>query len=121
MNFPCGLSPWKCVHSILSPRALLNICQQGSPNRYHVCEARQGLKLDLRIPDIVTFSSATEYPLPHPAFLALHALCCEAAWISGAAEYIMDIERKMDETRVLANDGSTADVSMCALALVETR
>jgi hypothetical protein len=40
--------------------------------------------------------------------------------MSGAAEYIMDIERRMDETLVLANDGSTADVLMGALSLVET-
>ena len=74
----------------------------------------------MRIPDIVTFSTATEYPLPHPAFLALHALCCEVTWMSGAAEYIMDTEKRMDETSVLANDGSTADILMRALALVET-
>ena len=40
--------------------------------------------------------------------------------MSGAAEYIMDTEKRMDETSVLANDGSTADILMRALALVET-
>jgi hypothetical protein len=72
------------------------------------------------IPDIVTFSTTTGFPLPSPALLALHALCCEVAWMSGTAEYLMEIERRMDQTRVLASDGSTADVLMGALALVET-
>ncbi|KAI6039140.1 hypothetical protein EDC04DRAFT_2687191 [Pisolithus marmoratus] len=59
--------------------------------------------------DTVIFSTETEYALPLPAFLALHALCCEAAWMSGAAEHIVDVERWMDKTRVLAKDGSTTD------------
>ena len=99
------------------PRALPSICQRGPPHTYRVCEARQGMKTEFKIPVIVTFSTATEYPLPHPAFLALHALCCEVTWMSGAA----DMERRMDETSVLANDGSSADVLMNALALVDTR
>ncbi|KAI6155897.1 hypothetical protein BKA82DRAFT_4083748 [Pisolithus tinctorius] len=93
---------------------------EGIQDTYSVHEAFQGLKAVEGIPDKVTFSTTTRYPLPHPALLALHALCCEVAWMSGAAEYLMDIERRMDETRVLANDGSTADVLMKALALVET-
>lgn len=116
------LKPVEVCSPDLSSCTLLHICQQGVSHPYCVCEARQGLKTRLRIPDIVTFSTETEYPLPHPAFLALHALCCEVAWISGAAEYILDTERRMDEdqTRVLANDGSTVDVLMTALALVQT-
>ena len=39
--------------------------------------------------------------------------------MSGAVEHIMDIERRMDRTGVLANDGSTAD--LLASALVITR
>ncbi|KAG8215619.1 hypothetical protein J3R82DRAFT_7487 [Butyriboletus roseoflavus] len=112
---------WLKPVEVCSPKPLCNICQQGSLHTYRVCEAWQGHRIGLSIPDIVTFSTATEYPLPHPAFLALHALFCEVTWLSGAIEYIMDIESRMDETRVLANDGSTADVLMSALALVETR
>lgn len=81
--------------------------------------AKEEMKLDQKIPNRVAFSTATTLPLPHYEYLALHALCCEVAWMSGAAEYLMDIERKMDDTRVLANDGSTADLLTRALALVE--
>ncbi|KAI5986008.1 hypothetical protein EDC04DRAFT_2589992, partial [Pisolithus marmoratus] len=87
---------------------------------YHVREARQGLKTEMSIPDVVTLSTTTDFPLPHPAYLALHALCCEVAWMSGAAEYIIDVERRMDQTRVLAKDGSTADILSAALALAQT-
>ncbi|KAG8215692.1 hypothetical protein J3R82DRAFT_7567 [Butyriboletus roseoflavus] len=65
---------------------------EGSPHTYHVCEARRGHKIRLGIPDIVTFCTATEYPLPNTAYLALHALCCEVDWKSGASEYLMDID-----------------------------
>ncbi|KAI6046710.1 hypothetical protein EDC04DRAFT_2557553 [Pisolithus marmoratus] len=74
----------------------------------------------MKVPDIVTFSTETEFPLPCPVFLALHALCCEVACMSGAAEYLMDIERRMDRTRVLEKDGSTADLLSRTLALVQT-
>ena len=40
--------------------------------------------------------------------------------MSGAAEYITDLEKRMDEITVLSNDGSSADLLMSALALVET-
>ncbi|KAI6040720.1 hypothetical protein EDC04DRAFT_2893730 [Pisolithus marmoratus] len=93
---------------------------EGLGDTYHVCEARQGLKTQMNIPDVVTLSTATQYPLPHPAFLALHALCCEVSWMSGAAEYIVDVEGKMEQTNVLANEGSNADVLMKALSLVQT-
>lgn len=93
---------------------------EGAQDTYSVHSAHPKVKGALGIPDTVHFSTTTGYPLPHPALLSLHALCCEVAWMSGAAEYIMDIERRMDQTRVLANDGSNADVLVKALALVGT-
>ncbi|KAI6004742.1 hypothetical protein EDD15DRAFT_2155432 [Pisolithus albus] len=89
-----------------------------SLDTYHTHASRPGVKEKRNIPDIVTFSTTTGFRLPNPTYLALHALCCEVAWMSGAAEYIMDIERRMDQTRVLAEDGSTADILSSALALV---
>lgn len=91
---------------------------EGLPHTYRVYEARHGLKRRMSIPDIVTFSTTTEFPLPCAAYLAVHALCCEVARMSGAAEYIMDTEREMDQTSVLANDGSTADALVGVLTLV---
>lgn len=93
---------------------------EGIQDTYRTYEARPGLKERMHIPDIVTFSTTTGFRLPNPTYLALHALCCEVAWMSGAAEYIMDIERRMDQTRILAKDGSTADILSRALALVST-
>ncbi|KAN0094628.1 hypothetical protein V8E55_002915 [Tylopilus felleus] len=66
------------------------------------------------LPEHVTFSTATDVPLSRHEYLALHALCCEVAWMSGAAEYIMDIERRIGDTKVLAKDGSTVDLLMAA-------
>ena len=39
--------------------------------------------------------------------------------MSGAAELVMDIERRMDRTDVLASDGSTADLLANMLARVK--
>jgi hypothetical protein len=54
------------------------------------------------IPEVVTFSTKTDLSPPDGAYLALHALSCEVAWISGAAEHILDLERRMNETDALA-------------------
>lgn len=40
--------------------------------------------------------------------------------MSGAAEYITDIERRMDDAKVLAKDGSSVDLLMVALSVVDT-
>jgi hypothetical protein len=37
--------------------------------------------------------------------------------MSGAAEYIMDIERRRDNTKVLAKDGSNAQLLVSVLML----
>lgn len=47
-------------------------------------------------------------PLPSPAYLELHAACCRVAHLSGAAEYIESIWSDMEDTQVLAADGSSA-------------
>jgi len=39
--------------------------------------------------------------------------------MSGAVEYIRDIERRMDDTEVLADDGSAADLLVAALSRVK--
>jgi len=43
--------------------------------------------------------------VPSPAYLEMHALCCEVAMLSGAGEYL---DRDQDELRVLVKDGSSA-------------
>ena len=97
----------------------LHIGQQDAPHTYRVCTAMDSIRLVPALPEHVTFSTATDVPLPRREYLALHALCCEVAWMSGAAEYIMDIERRIGDTKVLAKDGSTVDLLMAALSAVE--
>ncbi|KZP20503.1 hypothetical protein FIBSPDRAFT_742124, partial [Athelia psychrophila] len=47
---------------------------------------------------------------PDPRYLKLHAACAQVAHLSGAAKYIDNILRDLEEIRVLANDGSSADL-----------
>ena len=97
----------------------LHIGQQDAPHTYRVCTAKDSLRNVPPLPEQVTFATVTDLPLSHCGYLALHALCCEVAWMSGATEHIMDIERRMDNTKVLANDGSIVDLLMSALSAVE--
>lgn len=70
-----------------------------------MCVAYDGVRSDTYsnppLPEYVTFATATTLPLPNPKYLALHALCCEVAWMSGALQYIMDIEMReaLDDIR----------------------
>jgi hypothetical protein len=49
----------------------------------------------------------------------LHAAACRVAHLSGAGEYLEMVFRKMEETRVLASDGSSVDVLSYALLPAE--
>ncbi|KAJ7649727.1 hypothetical protein FB45DRAFT_997026 [Roridomyces roridus] len=49
-----------------------------------------------------------ELPLPEPRLLALHAVCVRVAHMSGAAEALDKFDRDVEETSVLAEDGSSA-------------
>jgi hypothetical protein len=72
-------------------------------HKYQVCVARNELRFGTNppLPEHVTFATATTLPLPDPKYLALHALCCDVAWMSGALQYIMDIERQeSDDTNI---------------------
>jgi hypothetical protein len=46
----------------------------------------------------------------------MHAACCRAAHLSGAAKYIEDLYRKTEMTYVLADDGSSAELLQFALS-----
>ena len=49
-------------------------------------------------------------PPPDPRYLKLHAACAKVAHLSGAGEYIDNVLRDTETTRVLAKDGSSADL-----------
>lgn len=76
---------------------------------------RQGALADT-LP-LVRFTTSTELPAPSPRYIALYAACTKVAHLSGASEYIDMVIRDMEGTRVLANDGSSADVLAHALYL----
>ena len=54
--------------------------------------------------------------LPDPCFIAIHAACCRAAHLSGAAKYIDDIYNKTQMAYVLADNGSSAELLQFALS-----
>jgi hypothetical protein len=56
--------------------------------------------------------------LPHPDLIALHAACARVAHMSGAAEYFDRFERDVEETTVLASDGSSSHLLHGLLNLV---
>lgn len=61
-------------------------------------------------PMVVDFTPRAENaPLPpDPRLLALHAACARVAHMSGATGFIDQVEQDMEETKVLAYDGSFA-------------
>ncbi|KAJ8509111.1 hypothetical protein ONZ45_g8672 [Pleurotus djamor] len=66
---------------------------------------------------LVTFSTTNkDLPLPSAQLLALHAACAKVANLSGAAEYLDDVERRSRELKVLASDGGSAAVLEYAIA-----
>ncbi|KAI6012252.1 hypothetical protein EDC04DRAFT_2905058 [Pisolithus marmoratus] len=70
-----------------------------------------------RSPKYVTFSTPDpqRLPLPSPTYLAIHAACAKVAHLSGAAEYIEKILRRMEDTCVLAEDGGSAELLHTAI------
>lgn len=67
----------------------------------------------------ITFTSTDPcLPLPNPDYLRLHAAVCRVAHMSGTAQYLDLEDRKIDELKVLACDGSSADLLTSCLAHV---
>ncbi|KAJ3508189.1 hypothetical protein NLJ89_g5889 [Agrocybe chaxingu] len=62
-------------------------------------------------PKEITFTSTMPEKLPVPSreYLAIHAACAKVAHLSGAAEYIDQLYRDMEDMKTLATDGSSAD------------
>ncbi|KAL7278641.1 hypothetical protein ACG7TL_007642 [Trametes sanguinea] len=90
----------------------------GQDNTYKVvlAPAVGGLARLVAIPEQVTFvAHRPELPLPSPKYLRVHAACCQIAHLSGAAAHLDVIFRDMEELKVLAQDGSSADVLTYAL------
>ena len=66
---------------------------------------------DVPQPHRVTFTTTTtDLELPNPVYLRLHAAVCRIAHMSGAAGYMDLFDRELENTRVLAYDGSSAEL-----------
>ena len=53
-------------------------------------------------------ASSPNLSLPDRNLLGLHAVCARVAHMSGAAEYIDQIQDELEDIMVLAQDGSSA-------------
>ena len=91
-------------HSFLSPQ---------DPHHYVI----RHVSPIVGLPDEVRFSSTNPLlELPDPKFIAIHAACCRAAHLSGAAEDLDHYYRAIETTRVLANNGSSIKLLEFGLA-----
>ena len=88
-------------------------------HRYQVCVPDPIFKVHLRRCEylesddfgrlFVTFSpNDNGLALPDPRLLALHAACARVTHMSGVAEAFNEVECDVEDTRVLAYDGSSA-------------
>jgi len=90
---------------------------QGYLNSYRF---RKSYPLAENISDgsVITFTSANpDLPLPDRRYLGLHAACAKIAHASGAAEAINWYMRDLENTNVLAEDGSSTKTLEHALSL----
>ncbi|KAJ8474634.1 hypothetical protein ONZ51_g7079 [Trametes cubensis] len=90
----------------------------GQENTYKVVLAGGAARLATKgvIPEQVTFTShKAGLQLPSPKYLRVHAACCKIAHMSGAAEYLDMVYGEMEELKVLAHDGTSADVLCYAI------
>jgi hypothetical protein len=68
------------------------------------------------LPSTVTFATTdSRISLPDPRYLRVHAACAKVAHLSGAGECIDRIIRDLEDTQVLAANGSSAEVLNYAL------
>ncbi|KAI6047011.1 hypothetical protein EDC04DRAFT_2557393 [Pisolithus marmoratus] len=98
----CCRQVWFTKQYVLHFLLFSGISSQGRPNEYRL-EAIYDSFI-LRYPKYVTFSTPDpkKLPLPSPMYLAIHAACAKVAHLSGAAQYIADIFRHMEDILVLA-------------------
>ncbi|KAI0324738.1 hypothetical protein GY45DRAFT_1349243 [Cubamyces sp. BRFM 1775] len=103
------------IHHLFDTMKMWFEAVEGQPNCYNI-ELAPNMARPFFIPRRVQFlSHHPELPLPSPRYPEVHAACCRIAHMSGAADYLDLIYRHMDELKVLANNGASADVLSFAL------
>jgi hypothetical protein len=93
----------------------------GKGNSYQLNTVDHGFLALMHLPPnpVITFTSTDpSLPLPNPEYLKLHAAVCRVAHMSGAAGYLDQEDRDVDRIRVLARDGSSANLLASRLAYV---
>ncbi|KAF5359875.1 hypothetical protein D9756_003614 [Leucocoprinus leucothites] len=102
-------------------------------NTYKVCGNTRRLKrFPLPIPSRITFSVDPaaaaaaeavnkELMLPDRSLIAIRAACARVANLSGAAEQAKRILRDLEDTTILADDGSTAELLSSRLLMLTSR
>ncbi|KAI0658312.1 hypothetical protein C8Q70DRAFT_917783 [Cubamyces menziesii] len=104
------------VHQLFDMLHLWFEAVEGQPNVYNVALAPDSTHEELFLPKTVRFASHRPgLPLPNPRYLQIHAACCRIAHMSGAAEFLDSVYQEMEELRVLAEDGASADVLTVAI------
>uniref|UniRef100_A0A0W0GCH1 HNH nuclease domain-containing protein n=3 Tax=Moniliophthora roreri TaxID=221103 RepID=A0A0W0GCH1_MONRR len=88
-----------------------------TPNEYDICVAMEDWwnkypkhpRRVLFVSRPITIGNETRTPpLPDPQILAIHATCARVAQMSGAAKYMDEYDQELDNSTVLAADGSSA-------------
>ena len=95
---------------------VIEIQANGPPHTYNV-RGRDWAVLAGTLSQVTFRSDDPSLPPPNPRYLALHAACAKVAFMSGAAEHIDMIMRDIEDIKVLAADGSSAEVLALALQL----
>ncbi|KAH7906958.1 hypothetical protein BJ138DRAFT_1161323 [Hygrophoropsis aurantiaca] len=103
------------LHSLFDTLDLWLEEDQSTANRYKICFST-GMRLGF--PVFVTFTTPDpeHLPLPSPDLLLLHAVCARVAHLFGAGEYVDEILKDLEETRVLSPTGESAELLFHALA-----
>jgi hypothetical protein len=69
----------------------------------------------VQLPELVTFSTTMDYPLPNPRYLEVHATCAKVCYYSGAGLYVNEIIQELKESPFLASDGTSYEILKFAL------
>ncbi|KAI0654426.1 hypothetical protein C8Q70DRAFT_925846 [Cubamyces menziesii] len=85
-------------------------------NTYRVVLARGRTHDAINVREKAHFvSHHPDLPVPNPRYLHIHATCCRIAHMSGAADYLDLVLRDIEESQVLAEDGTSADTLTFAI------
>ena len=57
-----------------------------------------------------TTPDPAKYPLPLPDYLHIHATCAKIAHLSGVGKYIDNILMDLEDTKILSQDGTSAEL-----------